>query len=113
MLSISLRSSSSIPNRPFCIFCVLSASDKLLVSGGSDCHGRSRHRKIERGALPRLGLKPDPAASPLDDLLTSRQPDAGAFKLLPVQSLEDAKYLVLVLRRDTDTVVAHREDRFS
>src|SRR3954447_20068673 len=47
---------------------------------------------------------------PLDDALTDRQPDARAGILRAgMQALKDTEYPLVILRRDTDAVVLHRE----
>src|SRR5712691_5070686 len=69
-------------------------------------------REVERCALARLGIGPDPAAVPVDDPLHRRQPDPGALILVArVQALESAKQLVGVRHVKAGAVVAHIENR--
>src|SRR5882672_8491424 len=75
-------------------------------------HAIRFEREVERGALARLGIGPDPAAVPMDDPLHRRQPDARALILVArVQTLESAEQLVGVRHVEAGAVVAHIENR--
>src|SRR6267378_3713079 len=75
-------------------------------------HAIRFEREVERGALARLGIGPDPAAVPVDDPLHRRQPDPGALILVArVQALERAKELVGVRHVEAGAIVAHVENR--
>src|SRR5438045_1417113 len=64
--------------------------------------------------LPGPGLDPDAAAMPLDDPLSDREADAGAWILVAaVQPLENHKDAIEVLRLDADPVVADTEQPVS
>src|SRR2546427_11318221 len=66
--------------------------------------------EVKCRALPRCGLNPDAAFVPLDDLLADGQAEASAgVFLLRVQTLEDDKNPVKVLRVNADAVVPDRE----
>src|SRR5712664_3783132 len=75
-------------------------------------HAIRFEREVERCALARLGIGPDPAAVPVDDALDRRQPDPGALILVArVQALESAEELVGVRHVEAGAVVAHIEHR--
>src|SRR5882762_3527385 len=75
-------------------------------------HAIGFEREVERGALARLGIGPDPAAMPVHDALDRRQPDPCALILVArVQALERAKELVGVRHVKAGAVVAHVENR--
>src|SRR5882672_4950516 len=80
--------------------------------GARSFHAIRFEREVERGALARLGIGPDPAAVPMDDPLHRRQPDARALILVArVQTLESAEQLVGVRHVEAGAVVAHIENR--
>src|SRR6516225_9925502 len=67
--------------------------------------------EIERGAFAWLGIQPDAAAVPLNDLLYDRQARAGAAAIgaAGVQSFEDLEHVLPMLRSDADAIVANVE----
>src|SRR5579871_3893894 len=68
----------------------------------------ARKREIERRPLPRFGFDPNPPVIALHDALANRQADAGARVLLGgMQPLEQSKNVLLVLRLNSDAVVAN------
>ncbi len=70
-----------------------------------------RQREAERASFAGGRLYPNLAAVLLDDSLAYCQANAGARVFLAtVQSLEDHKHLLVVLRGDTDAVIPHREE---
>src|SRR5207253_11446079 len=56
-----------------------------------------------------LGLHPDAATVALDNALHQRQSDAGTGILTPMQALEDAEDLFVILRVDADAVIGKRK----
>lgn len=60
-----------------------------------------------------MGLKPDPAAMPLDDPFADGQPDsrAGVF-LTGMQTLKNNKYPVFIFFINTDAVVFYGKNPF-
>src|SRR6185369_10218746 len=67
--------------------------------------------KTEGGSLPHFTLDPDPAAMHLDDSLDDGEADA--CPLAPgLQFIEEAKYLIVIFRRNADTIVPDKENGF-
>src|SRR5579884_741120 len=63
---------------------------------------------------PRFGFHPDPAVIEVDDSLTDGQANAGTGILIAgMQTFEEAKNSLLILRLNADSVVADGEDPVS
>src|ERR1043166_5258505 len=73
-------------------------------------HFELRQREIEAGTRTGQRFHPDLAAMTFDDLLADRETKSRAGILLArVQTFEQHEDALEMFRRDTDTVVAHRE----
>src|SRR4051812_25868732 len=68
--------------------------------------GGKRETKCSALAGPRF--HPDPSPVLLHDPFTNRQPDPGAWNILAVQTLEDAKNAFCVVRVNTHAIVFDR-----
>src|SRR5690242_6097164 len=65
--------------------------------------------EFERGTPPGFRLYPNSSTLTLDNSLTNRKTDAGAWNFAAVQTLKKAEHPVGVLRIDADSVVPHRK----
>src|SRR5260370_18531953 len=61
------------------------------------------------GADSQLRFHPDSSTMPLHDPLADGQTDAGAGDFLSVKPLKDSENSFVILRRNSNPVVAHRE----
>ena len=67
--------------------------------------------EIKSGPCPRGRFHPDVTAVPLHDLFTDGQADTGAgIFISAVEPLKDNEDALLVLRRDADAVILHRQE---
>src|SRR5262245_36198313 len=101
---------------PFPLFDPLFPSDRAVHSTGHRSRGGLRQPRRdpdgEGAPLARLALDRDPAAVHLDDVLDERKPEAAPLDIVQqrradaVEAIED---LGLLLARDADAAVAHRD----
>src|SRR3954452_15021848 len=71
-----------------------------------------RQREVERGALARATLRPDPAAVLVDDLLADGEADAGALEAVrAVEAVEGAEDDVGLAGGEADAAVVHGDAR--
>jgi hypothetical protein len=66
--------------------------------------------KKELGAFPKLRGDPQTSSMALDDFAADGQTHAGSRDLSPMETLEEAEDVLVILWRDSDAVVAHAED---
>jgi hypothetical protein len=74
-------------------------------SDTSDC-------KTERRSSSRLRLDPDLTSQSLDDFLADRQADPGSGDIPAVQAFEEPEYLIVIFRRNPDSVVSNLNEPF-
>src|SRR5690349_12062428 len=73
-------------------------------------HRGLRQLNIERGALARTALRPDPPADPLDRFAYQREADAGAgILIVAMQALKDLEDVIVVFHLEADAVVGDAE----